>query len=157
MEKKYDRAALIQAYIASKEPGHDDIKRFNAERLAALEQAFDVRLHWEGVKNRDNSELWMLFQATVRSYMSISTPRSGFLDDSLINIKLDRLGEQAESIKTCEALIHRAAETSREAHIIMLDELFKLLWGEIDTVVTSNHLRKLGFDDSHEPKWWDYE
>ena len=75
----------------------------------------------------------------------------------MINIKLDRLGERADSIKTYEALIQRATETSHEAHLHLLDELFDLLWGEIETVVTSEQLRQLGFDDAQEPKWWDYE
>ena len=30
-------------------------------------------------------------------------------------------------------------------------------WGEIDTVVTSEQLRQLGFDDAQEPNRWDYE
>ena len=158
MEKRYDRAALIQAYIATTEPyGHEDIKRFNAERLAALEQAFDVRLNFEAVKNSPNRALWMLFHATAKSYLSVRTPRSYFLDDTVVNVALDRLGDQAASMHTYEAAIGRAAETSREAHLGMLDELFRLLWGEIDTVVTSERLRQLGFDDSQEPNRWDYE
>jgi hypothetical protein len=158
MDKRYDRAALIQAYIATKEPyGHDDFKRFYAERLAALERAFGLSLSHDGARNREYAALWMLFRATADSYLSIRTPRSNFMDDSLINVKMESLGTRADSINTYEALIIRATETSREAHLHMLDELFKVLWGEIDTVVTSKQLRKLGFDDSQEPNWLDYE
>jgi hypothetical protein len=158
MDKRYDRAALIQAYIATKKPyGHEDFKRFYTERLDALERAFGLSLAYDGVHNREYAALWMLFRATADSYLSIRTPRSNFMDDSLINVKMEALGARADSINTYEALIIRATETSREAHLHMLDELFTLLWGEIDTVVTSKQLRRRGFDDSQEPNWLDYE
>jgi hypothetical protein len=159
MDKRYDRAALIQAYIDTQRPKyvHDDFKRFYTERLAALERAFDVRLNFEAAKNIENRALWTLFHATAKSYLSVRTPRSYFLEDTIVNSALDRLGDQARSMHTYEALIGRATETSREAHLHMLDELFTLLWGEIETVVTSERLRQLGFDDSLEPNWLDYE
>lgn len=37
------------------------------------------------------------------------------------------------------------------------DQLFQLLWGAITTFVTSQQLQLLGFDDSQEPNWLDYE
>ncbi|HYF62935.1 MAG TPA: hypothetical protein VD886_09000 [Herpetosiphonaceae bacterium] len=158
MEKHYDRAALIQAYIETQRERylHDDFKRFSAERLAALERPFDVRLTLQGATISANKALWMLFHATAKSYLSIRTPRSYFLEDTIVNDALDRLGDQAAVIGDHEALIGRVAETSREAHLAMLDELFKLLWGEIDAVFTSAQLRQSGFDDSREPKRWDY-
>jgi hypothetical protein len=158
MEKRYDRAALIQAYIDTQQQRylHDDFKHFYAERLAALERAFDVGLNFEAVKNSPNRALWMLFHATAKSYLSVRTPRSYFLEDTIVNTALDRLGDQAAPMHTYEAAIGRAAETSRAAHLGMLDELFKLLWGEIDANVTSEQLRQLGFDDAQEPKKWDY-
>ena len=69
MDKRYDRAALIQAYIATREPyGHEDFKRFYAERLAALERAFGLSLASDGVRNTEYDALWMLFRATAASY-----------------------------------------------------------------------------------------
>jgi hypothetical protein len=158
MDKRYDRSALIQAYITANEPYqlHDNFKRFYTERLAALEHAFGLSLSSDGVRNAEYHALWMLFHATVESYLSIRTPRSNFLDDSLINEKLAELGARADSIGTYEALIIQATETSYAAHLGMLDELFKLLWGEIDTVVTSEQLRQLGFDDAQQPNREDY-
>jgi hypothetical protein len=158
MDKRYDRAALIQAYIATKDPyGHADIKRFNAERLAVLEQAFDLRLTWEGVTHHDNTDLWMLFTATVRSYLSIQTPGSDFLDGSLLTRRLDALGDDAHPLMAAWEIINTATAASEQAHLTMLDELFRLLWGAITTVVTSDQLRALGFDDAQEPNWLDYE
>ena len=72
MDKRYDRAAFIQAYIAIKEPqGHEDFTRFTAARLAALEQAFDLRLTWEGVTHQDNSVKWTQCQAQSMSHLSV--------------------------------------------------------------------------------------
>jgi hypothetical protein len=158
METRYDRAALIQAYIQAHEPYqlHDNFKRFYDERLAALEQAFGLRLSSDGVRNAEYHALWMLFHAAVKSYLSIRTPRSNFLDDTLITVKLDRLGARADAIAAYEARIVQAAESSRAAHLGLLDELFQILWGEIDTVVTSEQLRQIGFDDAEKPKHEDY-
>lgn len=158
MEKRYDRAALIQAYIQAHEPYqiHDNFKRFYAERLAALEQAFGLSLSSDGVRIAENHALWMLFHAAVKSYLSIRTPRSNFLDDTLINVKLERLGARADAIAAYETAIMQAVETSRAAHLGLLDELFTLLWGEIDIVVTSEQLQQLGFDDAQQPKREDY-
>jgi hypothetical protein len=158
MEKRYDRAALIQAYIATKEPyGHEDFKRFYAERLAALERAFGLSLASEGVRNTEYNALWMLFRAAVDSYLSIRTPGSGFMDGSLIMRQLEKLAERAQPLIDHSDAITAATDASRQAHLGMLDELFKVLWGEIDTVVTSEQLRQLGFDDALEPNWLDYE
>jgi len=157
MDKRYDRAALIQAYISTKEPpGHEDYTRFTAARLAALEQAFELRLTWDGVTNQDNHDLWMLFTATVRSYLSIRTPGSDFLDGSLLMRRLNDLGEHARPLMTAWETINTATTTSEQAHLIMLDELFILLWGDVTTIVTSDQLRALGFDDAQEPDWLDY-
>lgn len=157
MDKRYDRAALIQAYIATKEtPGHEDFTRFTAARLAALEQVFNLRLTREGVKHQDNSMLWMLFTATVRSYLSIRTPGSDFLDGSLLSRHLDTLGDQAKPLLADWKTIVDSANVSQKAHLGMLDHLFTLLWGDITTVVTSDQLRAHGFDDAQEPDWLDY-
>ena len=157
MDKRYDRAAFIQAYIAIKEPqGHEDFTRFTAARLAALEQAFDLRLTWEGVTHQDNSVLWMLFQATVDSYLHLRTPGSDFLDGSLMMRRLDALGDHANPLMTAWETINTATTASEQAHLAMLDELFILLWGAITTVVTSDQLRAIGFDDAQEPDWLDY-
>ncbi|ABX07886.1 hypothetical protein Haur_5259 (plasmid) [Herpetosiphon aurantiacus DSM 785] len=156
MDKRYDRTTLIHAYIATKAPpGHDDVARFTAARLAALEQAFDLRLTWEGVTNQDNRALWMLFTSTVRSYLSIRTPGSDFLDGSLLMRRLDALGDDARPLMAAWETITTATTAREQAHLTMLDELFRLLWGEITTVVTSDQLRALGFDDAHEPTWLD--
>ncbi|HEY1015687.1 MAG TPA: hypothetical protein VGE07_23465 [Herpetosiphonaceae bacterium] len=158
MDKRYDRIAFIQAYAATKEPqGHEDFARFNSARLAALEKAFGLKLTWEGVTRADNSDLWMLFSGAVRSYLSISTPSDGFLDSTGINILLEKLGDEAKPMLADLHTIVDLADASRKAHLGMLDELFVLLWGDIGTVVTSEQLRALGFDDAQEPNWLDYE
>jgi hypothetical protein len=157
MDKRYDRAALIQDYIATKEPpGHEDFTRFTAARLAALEQAFDLRLSRDGVTNQDNRDLWMLFTATVRSYLSLRTPGSDFLDGSLLMRRLNDLGEHARPLMAAWETINTATTTSEQAHLVMLDELFILLWGDVTTLVTSDQLKARGFDDAQEPDWLDY-
>lgn len=158
MEKLYDRHALIEAYITARNIYHnDDITSFNAKRLAALEQAFNVQLSQTGIRHQTNKVLWMLFNATVDSYRAICTPGSNFLDGGLLIKHLDSLGDDAQPLFAAWETIDAAAKASQKAHLMMIDELFKLLWGAITTVVTSQQLRLLGFDDSQELNWLDYE
>ncbi|WP_110518470.1 hypothetical protein [Herpetosiphon llansteffanensis] len=158
MEKYYNRMALIEAYITNQNPyGHEDIRRFNTRRLAALEQAFDLNISEAGIKNKANRHLWRLFSATIDSYRSIRTPGSNFMDGSLIMKQIDTLGTQAATLCSHWQAIDSAAAASKHSHLAMLDELFKLLWGEISLVVTSQQLKQRGFDDTQEPNWLDYE
>ncbi|KPL90370.1 hypothetical protein [Herpetosiphon geysericola] len=158
MEKHYDRRALLQAYIATQTPyGHEDIRRFNARRLAVLEQAFDLTISEAGINNKANRQLWRLFSATIDSYRSSRTPGSDFMDSSLIMQQLDTLGTQAAALCSHWKAIDSAAAASKHSHLAMLDELFKLLWGNITLVVTSQQLKQRGFDDTQEPNWLDYE
>src|SRR5687768_13697890 len=72
MDKRYDQAALLHAYIASRDPyGHADIMRFNVERLAAVEQAFGLRLTAEDVTHHENRNLWM--ESTKKSGAAASS------------------------------------------------------------------------------------
>ena len=156
--KQYDRTAFIRAYIDASQLDylHEDFRTYYKGLLDALQRAFDITFSLNGVRNREAAALWVLFHATVRSYQNIQTPRSGFIEDTLLNSTLDRLGERGEPIVALEETIRTTATSNKETHWRLLDELFLLLWGPVDTVVTSKDLLEIGFDDTKEPKKSDY-
>jgi hypothetical protein len=155
---QYDRTALIRAYLQANQPQylHEDFKTYSTGLLTALQQAFGIVLSYDGVQNSGAGALWMLFRATAQSYLSIQSPRSHFIDDTLITVTLERLGEQGKQITALETTIQQAISTSATAHLDLLDELFVLLWGATDRLVTSDDLQQGGFDDTQEPKFSDY-
>jgi hypothetical protein len=155
---QYDQTALIHAYIQANQAHylHEDFKTYSVGLLNALQHAFGITITFDGVLDQEARALWMLFHATTQSLLSIRSPRSNFLDDSLINMRLERLGERGKRITNIEATIHHANTLSKTAHLQLLDALFSLLWGSTDTIVTSDDLRQLGFDDTKEPQFRDY-
>jgi hypothetical protein len=94
----YDELAVVLAYVDAQRPPypHEDFRRFRRARLRALEEAYGIRISWEGVKSPNSRGLWMLFDATVNTYLGLRGPRDGFLEDSLINTTIDRLGVPGE-------------------------------------------------------------
>lgn len=156
--KQYDRAAFIRAYIDANQLDylHEDFKTYYTGLLDALQQAFDITFSLQDVRNREFAALWVLFHATVRSYQNIRTPRSGFTDDTLLNVKLEQLGERGEAIISLEETIRETAASNKETHLKLLDELFLLLWGPVNTVVTSDELLEIGFDDAKKPEESDH-
>jgi hypothetical protein len=157
--QQYDYRALIEAYIDAQRPPypHEDFRTFARGLLSALERAFGISISsMDGVRNAECSPLWMLFRAAAFSYVKLSTPRSGFLEDSLITFRLRQLGEQGAKVEAIEREIDELTLANREAHLKLLNTLFVLLWGQVDTVITSDTLRDQGFDDTKRPKWADY-
>jgi hypothetical protein len=159
--KTYDQAALIEAYIAANRTDylHEDFTTYYKALLATLEQAFGLLVSSQGIRRAEVRPLWLLFQSTMRSYLAIKTTRSGFLEAGLLEKRLDELGDEALPIRQAEQTISRLAEESRAAHLQLLADLFTVLFGPLEKVVTSADLQALGFDDSKEPSisdYWDY-
>src|SRR5689334_16572329 len=110
----------------------------------------------DGVDPRYHA-LAFLFHGTMRSYLSIKTPWSGFTDETLVVRQLDQAGQQGQAIFQLSNEIGDLAKRSKTLHLEMLYDLFRLMYGETDQVVTSEQLLATGFDDSKEPKISDYD
>src|SRR5579871_645214 len=93
----YDYRVLVQTYIETQQyqNARPDIKAYYADLLALLEQGFGVDFAAPPASGR---ALWMLFRATVDSYLSLRTPWSHFLEAGLIVRKLEDLSDQGQSI-----------------------------------------------------------
>lgn len=157
-ETVYTYKDLILLYIATNiEPdkyAHIDFYNFKKNLLTNLETAFGVKL---SATKTNNPALFMLFHATVRSFNSIRTPWSSFLEASLIIKKLEESGELGKKVLELTENIDELASSSMKAHEEMIDTLFEAIFGIIDKTVSSEDLKNLGFDDSTHPKPEDYE
>jgi hypothetical protein len=98
----------------------------------------------------------MLFRATVKSYLRLTTPFSGFLEAGLIVGKIEQLGPQGETIFRLNNNIEELTEKSGETHLQLLYDLFTAIYGKRDLIVTTHDLKARGFDDSKEPRIEDY-
>jgi hypothetical protein len=156
--RQYTYKELIEAYINAERDDyiHEDFKNYYVGLFKKLTELFGIRFRMEELGNFPDDEFWpgvskgaalMVFQSTVRSYLSITTPFAGFIEFGLgVGDLYDAYGRKLEEM----------AEENRKAHLNLLDALFKMMSGAVDRVVTSQELREAGFDDSKEPKKADY-
>ena len=156
MPKTYDYKALIHTFINTRRTDlpHEDFTIYYVALLNALEDAFGITFVEKDIPDR---KLWFLFRATVRSYLQIRHPWSTFLEAGLLFNHLETFGEAGEQIKTYSDDLFKRAEESRQIHLDMLYQLFEMIYGRIDTVITSDDLHQRGFDDSTEPQIPDYD
>lgn len=156
--KVWDERQVILAWVDAERPPypHEDFRTFRRARLAALESAYRIRFSHEALASMEQKALWMLFESTRASYLALRGPREGFLDDSLLNVVLERVDTPELKVRETEEKLYVHLEECREAHLQMLMSLYRFLFGPIETPLTSADLARLGFDDETEPKIWDY-
>jgi hypothetical protein len=159
--KKYDYKALVQTYVESirKDHLHEDFNAYFRALLKVLESIFEVEVAFDDLSGWMRG-VWMLFNATINSYLSIRTPWSGFLEVGRIPETLEQAGNEGKLVLQLGDEIESLSRQSSKAHLEMLYNLFIVMFGERDKVVTSKDLMALGFDDSDEPNrsdYWQYE
>lgn len=157
LKRPYDYKVLVEAYVRTqrKDYVHPDFAAYYQSLCAALEKQFDLRFSNEYFPDL-RVAVWMLFESTVGSLLRITTPWDGFLEASAIVSTLEKSGEAGKRIDQASQTIMQATRESRQAHLEMLHELFVLMFGKTDVVVTSEQLAQVGFDDSREPDITDY-
>ena len=156
--KPYDYKALVLAYINTQHEHyvHDDFLNYYKGLVGVLETALGVQVSFEALSDVHKRALWMLFNSTVRSYLRTGTPWDNFLDESLVVVSLEKMGENGAVVFRASERIGELASASREQHLALLYTLFECMFGRPAVVLTSNQLREYGFDDSKEPKIEDY-
>ena len=157
LQRPYDFRGLIQAYIYTQRQDfvHRDFGRYYGELLKVLETQFGVRLARDGVPSH-HRVLWFLFDSTVSSLLAITTPWSGYLEAGLLHTKLDQLGEPGKAVYRASCEIEKVAGDSEAAHRKILETLFVVFFGDCQQIITSEDLKRAGFDDSREPTLSDY-
>lgn len=157
-DKLYDVRRVVEAYVDAQRPPypHEDFRTFWKNRLSALESAYGIRMDFDGVRSDGVRVLWMHFSSVAHSLLVLEGPRAGVLEDTLLNDAIERVDSPTLKLRETEALLHAHLKAARDAHYQLLESLFSLLWGPIEKALSSRDLAKLGFDDSTEPKVWDY-
>jgi hypothetical protein len=154
LKRPYDYRVLIEAYINAQRPDLN-FTNYYASLLDVLQSQFNVQLSEENL-SFNQRVLWMLFRSTVRSLLQITNPWAGYLEDTLLTLKLMESGQPGEVVDNARAEICEANVTSEAAHREILYALFRAIFGESQRIVTSDELRAVGFDDSREPDIHDY-
>ena len=159
--KVYDVKALIETYIltvSSERRAHlgdyeKDCHKYYSALLAKLEELFGIRLSdWFSVSpsNRRACRIYPFFRTTVESLLAITTPLSGW-DEAGFLTEIDESGEPGQEVHRAMTTIDELCSASRTTHYHMLYALFECMYGKIKTVVSSEQLRRAGFDDSKVP------
>lgn len=158
LPRPYDYRAFIDAYVYSQRRDyvHPDFGKYYTSLLHALEKQFGIRLAHDPLSGRKLA-LWSLFHNTVSSLLQIRTPWSDYLEAGLIVSTLESSGEAGRTVMEQSARIDQSVAQSESAHRGMLHALFVAIFGPVDRVVTSEDLRRDGFDDSKEPDLADYD
>ena len=155
-EQGYGRSALIEAYLATR-PGdryggyYQESSGYNAAlrahheaMLGGLERLFGMRIDRHEVPDL---ALFMLFQATARSMLALTTPWSGFLEAGLLHKRLDATGEPGVRVMAASHRIETRAGESRRDHLLILDELLAVFLGDrAGLTFTAADLRDVGVD-----------
>jgi hypothetical protein len=160
LPRPYDTRSLIEVYVRTRQEwySHDDFRNYYTGLLSALEKQFGLRLSRDELKTSTQKALWMLFESTTASILSICTPWDGFIEDGLLHTKLEQSGEYGKAVYAASGVIYKAAEESLRGHRDMLQALFQAIFGPgpMERVVTSAELAAAGFDDSKEPPFSAY-
>ena len=154
----YDERAVVLAYVDAQRPPypHEDFRIFRQARLRALEKAYGINVSRDGAKASGSLALWMLFDATAKTYLGLKDPRDAFLEASLIETKIDGLGAAGREIRAVEERLYSHLKGCQEAHLELLTRLFVHIWGPIGRPIEPGELQDYSFDESREPKLSDY-
>lgn len=163
----YDRRDLVRIYLGAQHQGfggyYPESSTFNAAlkayytaMLDGLQELFDLRLRAPSTGGFNERVLLMLFFATARSFLAVTTPWAGFLEAGLLIRTIDEAGANGQRVMAASSRIDELAAESRQTHLEMLDAIITVMLGDrAELTFSSGDLRAIGVDDS-EPNPTDY-
>lgn len=150
-DTRYDFKSVIETEIAlQRRHLHNDFTIYYQALLNKLKELLDV-------PPTPSTSFHMLFQSTMRSYLSLRTPWSDYQDATLLHRNLAESGDDGKRIYELSDQIDTIREQNANLHMEMMAALFEMIHGKIPRVISSKDLLEAGFDDSAEPQWQDYE
>lgn len=157
--QQYDYRALIEVYIQTQRKHiHPDFDRYYTTLLSKLEDAFGIPMSEKRIYKpdapRQAQSLWQMFASAVGSYVSIRTPWDTFLESGALLHRLD--SAERHKMFGFAYKISELAKESQSVHMELIYTLFEMMYGHVDTIVTSEDLLAQGFDDTTEPQLEDY-
>ncbi|MGV9411446.1 hypothetical protein ACWDOP_16145 [Nocardia sp. NPDC003693] len=139
---EYGLREFAEAYVLARADWSDSIggyqqdstaynKALRAHRerlLETLEELYELKLEMkEMVEIPRGTVLFMHFRATVNSALALRTP--GNLEAGLLLRSLEAAGEPGLRIKATSKRLDQLLDSSREAHLDMLEDLLRILLG----------------------------
>ena len=165
---RYDRRALVIAYVHAEAREYDGVggylpeedqynealRTYHRQVLEGLERLFGIRLGERAPFGVQQASFMSLFWSTVRSYLAVQTPWSGYLEEGLLVLHLRAAGgDLFARVDQQSRRIEGLRKEMREAHLDLLDALVRHLLGErADLTFTSEDLRNVGVDDRRRPQ-----
>lgn len=172
LNKYYDYKTLLQLYLGhrtSKQPVPSS-KQYHQMLVKTLLEAFGLEFSQVEISEQPGSRgaevaFWWLFRDIVHCYWSIPELGSGDLlsprsvgmyryssnkyttATAMYEIHQHK-GDQAQPVIEAYRNVRRLQTQTKEALLELLYAHFELIYGKVDTVVTSEDLLALGFDDS---------
>jgi len=98
-------------------------------------------------RNQEHNGLDWLFRLTLGCYLSISSPFGGFLEAPR---------EICDLFESHGGKIDAAVNGYQKVCFDLMCEIYKIIFGPTDKRMTSDELRKLGFNDRDEPDEADF-
>ncbi len=148
--KTYTYEDLISAYLDARrfQNAHADLKAYHTELYRYLSRLFEADFD-KPVPTADwrREALWRLFHSTIRRYEETSSPFAGILEAPKEITELYRLHGKRLS-ESCNQL--------KQHYFLLLCDLHKRIYGDTGSPITSEDLKRQGFDDSTEPDEYDY-
>ncbi len=159
--QQYDYESLIVAFIEGrKKQIHPDFNTYYLDLLAVLEVALDAPLSEQRVFAPDGPRqaqtLWHMFADAVDAYLGVHTPWDTFLANGAMMHRLPSYGANGQQVFAYAYRISEIAKQFQQIHLDLIYHVFKMMHGEVTKVVTSADLRRMGFDDTNEPRIEDY-
>lgn len=103
----------------------------------------------------NGAALYMLFNSTTESILSLRTPLSTFLEEGLIVLKLESAGAEGRAILDHLDDVSTSARAMHDAQIDILVRLTKIFLGGEQPVATMEEVRATGLYPGDSPKDFD--
>jgi len=150
--RTYNYKDLIKAYISAKryQDASPELRDYYADLYSCLSSFFGIDLIEIEQKANLKSQycgLDSLFHKALDQYLGISSPFSGFLEAPRRICDLyKKYGKRLTEIENAY----------KAACFDLMREIYKIVFGATDKQITSDELKRLGFDDSEEPDELDF-
>lgn len=156
MSKTYTEKDMLILYATIDERAHihEDFPNYRRELVEKLQELFDVNLS----QPRRNESLLYLFRSTAKTYLLAGmNPLFSYLDATATYVELrEQTGDMGLSAYDTLRGITKTCELKQQQYQQLLFQLYALMWERSGKVVTSEDLKKVGFDTSKEPDIGDY-
>lgn len=147
-DQTYTYKDLILAYVKANfvEHHHPEAKDYYQRLLPALEEGIGIKLSHQGL-SPVQADCMTLFQHVARLYGATLRSFLDFLSNSFEKSTIRAMGDDGEAVARHLDQFRVNIQLSLKPLHATLDDLFHLMFGEVDTKISSAELLALGMDN----------